>query len=395
MYVLTKLQAVNGTVWPRSQFQKVDVLQHCLTEPVLQSEIVQEPATTLLLDLPPEIVERIFATLHAWGKLRAYHLRVCKLFYIIALPILYQNPKLKATNFFAFVETISSRKQLGGCIKHMDLSYIIQTGKNAFVAKLLKYSRASLQLFVAPQTSFGFGPLMSLKHCKRLKVLDLRLVSETLNLEELFESIRHLDDLVHLSFPRSSMEITKFENIAWPSRLSFLRISGGISDEFLQRARLPQTITHLEFSHCPSITEYGFHYVISQLGSNLRLLKVQYPMPKFNEGTLDRVFIFCPNLLVLELSVDYVSRTIFEDDNLVYLPYKRPLRTLYIDCSGMLGTSTRLDPIDLAIAIDEDRLPMLKNMSCTAKLGWNPLSRYVSQIIDELDNRGGGLYIGY
>ena len=118
-------------------------------------------------------------------------------------------------------------------------------------------------------------------------------------------------------------------------------------------------------------------------------------MPKFNEGTLDRVFIFCPNLLVLEISVDYVSSTFFDDDTLVHVPYKRPLRTLYIDCSGMLGTSTRLEPIDLAIALNEDRLPMLKNIRCTAKLGWDPQSEYVSYIVDELDDRGGGLYIGY
>ena len=67
----------------------------------------------------------------------------------------------------------------------------------------------------------------------------------------------------------------------------------------------------------------------------------------------------------------------------------------WFDCSGMLGTSTRLEPIDLAIALNEERLPMLKNVRCTAKLGWDPQSEYVSYIVDELDDRGGGLYIGY
>lgn len=61
----------------------------------------------------------------------------------------------------------------------------------------------------------------------------------------------------------------------------------------------------------------------------------------------------------------------------------------------MLGTSTKLDPIDLAIAINEDRLPFLKNIRCTAKLGWDPKSEYVTFIVDALDERGGGLYIGY
>lgn len=371
------------------------MLQHCLHRPhnVLQME--PEVSLSPFMNMPIEIIERVLEILNAWGKLKARHLRVCKLFYHLVLPMIYRCPHLRATNFFAFVETIASKKRLGGYIKELDLSYIIQTGKNAFVAKLLKHSRGSLELFVAPQTSFGFGPLLALKHCHRLRVLDLRLVSETLNLEELFDSIRHLDELVHLSFPRSSVEITNFENIVWPPRLSFLRISGGISDEFFYRSRIPLTITQLEFAHCPSITEAGFHFILSQVGDNLRLLKVQYPMPKFNEGTLDRVFIFCPNLLVLEISVDYVSSTFFDEDTLVHVPYKRPLRTLYIDCSGMLGTSTRLEPIDLAIALNEERLPMLKNVRCTAKLGWDPQSEYVSYIVDELDDRGGGLYIGY
>lgn len=61
----------------------------------------------------------------------------------------------------------------------------------------------------------------------------------------------------------------------------------------------------------------------------------------------------------------------------------------------MLGTSTKLDPVDLAIAINEERLPFLKNLRCTAKLGWDTKSEYVSYIIDTLDERGGGFYVGY
>ena len=75
------------------------------------------------------------------------------------------------------------------------------------------------------------------------------------------------------------------------------------------------------------------------------------------------------------------------------MDYPRPLRTLYINSSGMLGTLTRLDPIDLAVALNDGRLPHLKHIQCTAKLGWDPLSDALGYIADELDERKGGIYM--
>ncbi|KAK6463327.1 hypothetical protein DFJ63DRAFT_286811 [Scheffersomyces coipomensis] len=347
------------------------------------------------MKLPIEIFMHIFELLLYQGKLKPKYLRVCKLFYDVVMPMLYRSPRLKASNFFAFVETISNNKSIGSYIRQLDLSYIIQTGKNAYVAKLLKRSSKSLEIFVAPQTSFGLGPLIALKNCVSLRVLDLRLVSETLNLEELFSSIRNSTNLTHLSFPRSSIEINNFESISWPLKLSFLRISGGISDDFLRHSNFPSTLTSLEFTHCPYITDLGLRHILYQYGPNLKSIKVQYPMPGLTKDTLDSVFQFCPNLITLEIAVDYISSSFFDKENLGFLDYPRPLKNLYINSSGMLGTTTKLDPIDLALAINEDRLPLLKNISCTAKLGWDPKSESVGYIVDELDERNGGLYIGY
>lgn len=401
IYVLTNQQNYKGKVWPRSQFEKIDVLSCCLNKgnmdmkEAIESEMKRIEENKKMMKLPVEIMVNILEILEAGRKLKPKYLRVCKLFYLIVIPMLYRRPLLKATNFFAFVDTISSNKTIGTYIRQLDLSYIIQTGKNAFVAKLLKRSRKNLEVFVAPQSSFGLGPLIALKNCEKLKVLDLRLVSETLNLVELFNSIKSLNELTHLSFPRSSIEIEDFKSVQWPTHLSFLRLSGGISDDFLMQSDFPSSITQLEFAHCPAVKDFGFHNLLFKLGKHLTTLKVQYPMPGLKSNSLDQVFRYCPNLRVLEVSVDYVSNSFFDEENLSYLPYSRPLKSLYIESSGMLGTSTRLDPIDLAIAINEDRLPVLKNIRCTAKLGWDPKSEYVTYIVDTLDERGGGLYIGY
>lgn len=403
VYILTTQHKYKGKVWPMSQFEKVDVLKCCLNkgneayneaiQVINQQAIEQQNWMTF----PVEIIVNILKVLYYRGQLKPKFLRLNKMFYNIVLPMIYGYPELKATNFFAFVDTVSSNKKVGQYIKRLDLSMVIQSGKNSFVAKLLKRSKKGLEAFVAPQTSFGLAPLVSLKNCENLRILDLRLVSETLNLAELFNSIRNLDKLTKLSFPRSSIEMDPqlVDQIHWPPKLSSLRISGGISDEFLVRSTLPNTITHLEFAHCPQIHDEGIKSLLYKFGKNLKVLKVEYPMPKLKENTLDIVFDYCPNLIVLLVYVDYVSGAFFDEYNLRYLEYERPLKTLYIDSSGMLGTSTKLNPLDLTMALVDRRLPHLQNIRCTAKLGWDPKSDLVSTIIEELEDRDGGFYLGY
>lgn len=350
--------------------------------------------TSSLWALPIELLVWVFIILDARRELQPRHLAVCKHLYNALIPLLYRLPILKATNFFAFVDTVSRRRHLGRYIQELNLSSVVQLGKNAFVAKLLKRSASSLRVFVAPFTSFGFGPLLALKNCLELRILDLALVLEMFDLGELFRSISRLHNLTHLSFPRSSIEISDVESIEWPLRLSHLHISGGISDEFLIRSVLPPTITHLEFSNCPQIKDEGVHDALVKVGRHLSVFKVQYPMPGLSGGALDEVFSYAPNLTVLEVSVEYVLGNFFDEDNLI-LEDCRPLHTLFIRSSGLLGTSTKLDPADLAIALDDGRLPSLKWCVTLAQLGWSQNSEYVTYIAMELEEREGGLHMSY
>lgn len=404
VYVLTKQAAFRGKIWPLSQFEKVDVLACCLfygSEAHLrQIELEHENQQRILaaadqMVLPIEILAYVFEILRFNGHLRPRVLRVSKLIYLITAPLLYQVPELRGDNFHRFVETVNAHKTLGTYVRSLDLSYVNQSGKNASVAKLLKRSRPVLEHFVAPQTSFGVGPLMALRGCVNLRSLDLRLVSETLNLEELFQSIRGLNALTHLSFPRLSLEINDYSNMKWPPGLKYLRVSGGISDEFLMQSAFPDSIRHMEFAHCPKVEHFGFQHLLLEFGRNLALLRVQFPMPGLHANSLDSVFELCPNLLTLEVAVDYLSAEFFDPRYLPPSVSPRPLRALYIDSSGMLGTTDKLDPLDLALALSEERLPHLRNVRCTAKLGWDPKSEGVGYIADELEERGGGLYIGY
>jgi hypothetical protein len=71
----------------------------------------------------------------------------------------------------------------------------------------------------------------------------------------------------------------------------------------------------------------------------------------------------------------------------------RPLKTLWIESSGGLGQSYKIHPDDLTIAMMEDRLPNLKNVRVTPKLGWDFNSDDVAVLVDLLEENGGGLYV--
>lgn len=344
--------------------------------------------------LPVEIFDLV---LKYTDKLYPQLLRVCKMFYRLYLPILYKQPRLNSRNFFQFVETISSSKsKKGQLVKILDLSTIIQSGKNSYVSKLLRRCAEKLDVFVAPQTSFGYAPLVSLRGCKNIRVLDLGLVSETVNLNELFHAIRNLKELTKLSFPRSSISCEQWQESFWPPNLWRLRLSGGISEQFLAESNFPNTITRLEFAHCPLIKEFPLYSMLNKYGENLTHLAVQYPMPGLKENSLDFLFTYCPNLLFLQIYVDYCSKFLFAEDLLPKLNGReRPLKTLWIDASGGLGQGSKLHPDDLTIAIMEDRLPCLKAVRITSKLGWDVHSDDVTDLASLLEERDGGLYVSY
>ena len=188
---------------------------------------------------------------------------VCKTWYHLCIPLLYYSPSLTSKNFNKFVDAIISnkKKKLGEFVQELDLSTILQSGKNSFVSKLLRRCSPGLTKFTAPQTSFGFAPLISLKACHQLKYLDLGLVSETVKLQELLAAIQNFKHLTHLSFPRSSIDCEGYREFVWPTNLKYLKLSGGITNEFVCETEWPKTIKTLEFSYCPQVDEHAIYIV--------------------------------------------------------------------------------------------------------------------------------------
>ncbi|KAH3676312.1 hypothetical protein WICMUC_002108 [Wickerhamomyces mucosus] len=392
----------SSQLWPISQFQKIDVLKIAIiNEKIKNGEIIEFPVnfndSRVKTNSPIFPIELFYIIFKFQDRTNPKYLRLSKLFYQLYSPILYERPILDSHNFFSFVETITSKKKYGSLVRFLDLSPIIQSGKNSYVSKVLRRCSPSLEVFVAPQTSFGFAPLVSLRSCNKIKVLDLGLVSETVNLKELFYSIRNAKELTHLSFPRSSISCEDYQITEWPPNLWYLRLSGGITDDFLINSKFPNTISRLEFAHCPQIKEFAIYNFLSKFGDTLTHLSIQYPMPGLSETAMDFLFTYCPNLKFLQITVDYCSRFLFAEDLLPHLPNgkERPLRTLWIESSGGLGQSSKIHPDDLIIALMENRLPCLKNVRITSKLGWDLHNEDVETLADLLEEKDGGLFLNY
>ncbi|SCV03877.1 LANO_0G06810g1_1 [Lachancea nothofagi CBS 11611] len=344
--------------------------------------------------LPWEIFDRM---LRFCDKIEPQFLLVCRRWYYICVPLLYASPKLQSRNFSQFVDAVinNRKKRLGENVLDLDLSHIIQSGKNSYVSKLLRRCSPKMRCFTAPQTSFGYAPLISLKSCRQLQYLDLGLVSETVQLGELFSAIKEFACLTHLSFPRSSIDCAGFRDFEWPPNLRYLKLSGGITNEFVMESKFPRTIRTLEFSFCPQINEHSVYMVLARIGDFLKHLYFHYPMPTLHESSLDFVFRYCSNLITLQLTVDYCSKWAFSENMLTPLPTPRPLRTLLLECSGNLGQSFKVHPDDITIALAEERLPNLNTVRVSSKLGWDMKGSDVGDLISCLEDQDGSLYINY
>lgn len=178
--------------------------------------------------------------------------------------------------------------------------------------------------------------------------------------------------------------------------LQYLKLSGGLTNEFVRTTSWPTTITTLEFSDCPKLDEQSVYVILDKIGNNLKRLLFYYPMPSLRDNSLDFIFRYCPNLITIQLMVDYCTRWTFSEYMLIKLEnFQRPLRTLILQSSGRLGMASKIHPDDFTIAILEDRLPNLRSLSISEKLGWDMKSDDVEDLITAIEDQGGSLYSIY
>ena len=119
--------------------------------------------------LPLEVVTQIVSYLSTKDHcdvrdhktLRAFTL-VSRTWYAAAIGPLYQNPSITGRNYDKFVATVCPsinahvrKNGLAELVKALDLGRLIHHGSKSLTARLLGRVKSSLEVFVAPQATFG------------------------------------------------------------------------------------------------------------------------------------------------------------------------------------------------------------------------------------------------
>ena len=297
------------------------------------------------------------------------HSQACRRM-LTARPDSYRCPRITGNNYLAFVTVISPSSTLikpsplGSLVKRLDLSALVYQGRPSLNARLLRRVQANLEEFVAPQTTFGYNCIVALGHLQKLRLLDLSLISQSVNLDDLFHHIGDLPNLRTLNFPRSSVLARPQTRFLWPKRLESFSLSGAILDYFLHETHLPESLHELHISHCPFTRTSSVLHLASALSAQLTRLSIAYPMPCLAFNALDHILNTCTGLTYLLVAVDYISNHFFD------FGLGHPLKRLDLDSSGNPGVEHKVSPNDVFIAVAEDRLPALRIVRVSHLLKW-------------------------
>ncbi|KFY69969.1 hypothetical protein V499_09582 [Pseudogymnoascus sp. VKM F-103] len=313
---------------------------------------------------------------------------VSRAWYSAAVMLLYERPHIGGGNFQEFVATICPSKnahirksQLAGMVKNLDMGSLVHDGSKSLTARLLGRLKGSLEEFVAPQASFSINSFAALAKCKNLKFLNLSLMSASISIRVLFQTLKSLDKLETLFFPRTSNQDEGRESpYDWPPKLQALHIAGGVDDYFLRvhATNIPSSVERISIQHCSQIYTEALQEFLLTVGPQLRHLTLRHPLIKLPPGVLNGVLQWCPNLVALRISVDYVSDALLESNGVKC----HPLRVLELDCSNSADAEVGISPDSIWLAIDNGYLPDLRSIIVNARLAWQATERLRTSVSD-------------
>lgn len=330
--------------------------------------------------LPPEIVSQIISFVPHRASSQST-LWACTLvnrtWYSAGIASLYQRPYLTGGNFAEFVPTVCPSKNahirqsaLAVLVRKLDMGELVHNASKSLTARLLGRLKGNLEEFVAPQASFAINSFAALSKCTKLTYLDLSLISASISNQMLFKTLKSLQDLETLFFPRSSSldpnrEPTPYE---WPPHLKALHLAGGIDDHFLvvHLTNAPSTLSRLSIQHCANTHAFSVIQTCAKLGSQLQHLTIRHPMPHLYAGSLDSVFELCKSLIALRISADFITNKLFE-----FIPSGHPLQILDLECSPQAGADIDIQAQSVLTAVETGLLPDLRSVRASMRLAWS------------------------
>ncbi|KAH6620162.1 hypothetical protein C7974DRAFT_363533 [Boeremia exigua] len=342
--------------------------------------------------LPDEILLEVLSYIEAWDiQSRQTALvnfsYVSRQWYDVAIQPLYDSPYLSGRAYDLFVRTICpsvlahiKKQNLAHLIRVLDLSHIIHQGTKSTTARLLGRTKASLQVFIAPQASFAINCWAALSKCSLLRTLNLQLVSECISFQALAQTLRQLPALTALHLPRcTSADAPALSiHVRWPPRLAHLALAGALHGRFLwdllRSDAFPPSLTSLAVSHAPALDAAALRPLLACLADSLTRVELR-DLPAVRHGRLNAVLEWLPHLTHLTIALDYI------DARFGGMPgdwaadrwrEARPLQALELVSSGQMS----VDPgrcftaVDLYALIDERFLGRLRWLSVAQSCEW-------------------------
>lgn len=181
---------------------------------------------------------------------------------------------------------------------------------------------------------------------------------------------------------------------SWPPRLKTLHLAGGIDDYFLRKhvGNISKSLERLSIQHCPMIYPGALRETLTKIGGSLQHLTLRYPLNRLHRGALNQTLSWCPNLVALRISADYIDANFFEPESIVNFEtlddgdiVGHPLRILELECSHSAGEEVGIDPDVVWTAIDAGLLPWLRSVRVSARLAWNATSALKENTVDLSD----------
>lgn len=305
----------------------------------------------------------------------------------------YAHPNITGLNYEKFIKVICPtvthirHSPLAGLIKTLDLSQLLYEGKASYTARLLRRCAGSIEKFIAPTTHFGYACMVALGSCHKLQLLDLRLVSQSIVLHDLFQATKNLRQLRTLLFPRSLMATNNpmpCDSYSLPEKLERFSFAGSIPDAFLTTLSAPETLTELRISHAFARAS-SFKYLLNKWSQHLRVLEINYNISTLPHNALDKLLFICPYVIELRVAVDYISYRFFDEDN---TPHNHPLYHLDLDSSGYMGAAHKLKADNIFICLAEGRLPYLRILRISERLNWRTKDEQgVEDLVEVLESR--------
>lgn len=350
---------------------------------------LKAPSQEILL--PLEIISHILSYIpHRADTQSTFHscTLVSRLWYSASISLLYDRPYLNGANFNAFVTTVCPSKNahirqsaLAPLVRRLDMGGLVHNSSRSLTARLLGRMKGNILEFVAPQASFAINSFPALSKCTQLRYLDLSLISASISTRLLFQSLKTLQDLETLLFPRTSNsdQDRDDEVYEWPPKLQGLHLAGGVDDHFLRTHLLnvPQTLCRFSIQHCTMVYSPALLSSLEYLGPQLKHLTIRHPMNRMGVGALDYVLLMCPSLTAFRISADFITDALFEN-----IPQDHPLQILDLDCSGTAGTEVGVSAGAVYDAVEEGRLPFLRSVRVSSRLAWNATERGRRDILD-------------